>query len=115
MNQSAIMIDLAGPAEERGDVLDRLLDPGRFYESPGEVVVDSSLSLSEKRAILSSWASDACAVESCPPLRHPPFAARPVSFDQVMDALGTLDRLGASPPETAMPSRAGGRRPGLLA
>lgn len=116
MNQSAMMIDLAGSADERGDVLDRLLDPGRFYESPGDVLVDRSLSLTEKRAILSSWASDACAVESCPPLRHPPFAARPVSFDQVMDALATLDRLGgAGLPEAGIPICAGGRRPGLHA
>jgi hypothetical protein len=113
MNQSVMMIDPAGSADERGDVLDRLLDPGRFYESPGDVVVDSALSLSEKRAILSSWASDACAVESCPPLRHPPFAVRPVSFDQVMDALAMLDRpAGAGLPEAGMPSRAGEGRPG---
>jgi len=45
----------------------------------------------EKRAILSSWASDACAVESIPALRKPPGATRPVGFDAIMDALRSLD------------------------
>lgn len=74
--------------------LNRLLHPGRFYERPGDVLADASISVSEKRAILSSWASDACAVDSCPPLRHPPFAASPVTFDEVMEALASLDRAG---------------------
>jgi hypothetical protein len=64
------------------------------YERPGDVLVDASISVSEKRAILSSWASDACAVDSCPPLRHPPFATSPVTFDEVMEALMSLDRAG---------------------
>ncbi|SEG79295.1 hypothetical protein [Bosea lathyri] len=72
--------------------LDRLLHPSRFYERPRDVLRDSSLPNSEKRAILSSWASDACAVESCPALRHPPFAPQPVGFDEVMDALASLDQ-----------------------
>ncbi len=72
--------------------LDRLLHPSRFYERPRDVLRDNSLPNSEKRAILSSWASDACAVESYPALRHPPFASQPVSFDEVMDALASLDR-----------------------
>jgi len=59
----------------------------------------------EKRAILSSWASDACAVESMPALRQIPGSPAPVSFDAVMEALQRLDDLGrpsgaapASPP-----------------
>lgn len=71
--------------------LDRLLHPSRFYERPRDVLNDKALSNAEKRAILSSWASDACAVESCPALRHPYFAARPVGFDDVMSALAELD------------------------
>ena len=71
--------------------LDRLLHPSRFYERPHDVLLDDTLPNSEKRAILSSWASDACAVDSCPAMRHPPFAAHPIGFDEVMDALTSLD------------------------
>jgi hypothetical protein len=46
--------------------LDRLLHPARSYRNPRDVVEADNLSLSEKRAILSSWASDACAVDSMP-------------------------------------------------
>ncbi|WP_139384465.1 hypothetical protein [Bosea thiooxidans] len=76
--------------------IDRLLRPSCFYRRPRNVLEDRSLTPGEKRAILSSWASDACAVTSCPQLRHPDFAAEPVSFDEVMDALIALDR-GDSP------------------
>jgi hypothetical protein len=73
--------------------LDHLLHPAQFYERPGAVVCDELLSLDERRAILAAWASDACAVESNPPLRQPPFAAAPVTFDEIMDALVELDRI----------------------
>ena len=72
--------------------LDYLLHPGRVFETPMEVVKDLDLATQEKRAILASWASDACSVESAPDLRHPP-AAPPVRFDDVMDALKRLDLL----------------------
>ena len=71
--------------------IDALLHPARQYQLPAEVLADPSLTLSERRAILSSWASDACAVESVPALRRAPFAVRPVTFDEVMDALVHLD------------------------
>ena len=51
---------------------------------------DPDLSASEQRAILSSWASDACAVESVPALRHAPFARRPVTFDEIIIHLRDL-------------------------
>ncbi len=76
--------------------LARLLHPGRFYDHPNDVLADPGLSVSEQRVILSSWASDACAVESVPALRHAPFASRPVTFDEIMDALTQLDRRGTS-------------------
>ena len=59
--------------------LDRLLSPGRHFNHPDDVLRDGTLELNEKRAILSSWASDACAVESIPALRQPPGACRPAS------------------------------------
>lgn len=55
------------------------------------MINDPDLTLSEKRAILASWASDACAVETAPGLRTPP-GQRPVPFDDIMDALRALDR-----------------------
>jgi hypothetical protein len=70
---------------------DALLHPAQAFDQPADVVNDPDLTLSEKRAILSSWASDACAVEAFPALRRPP-GTRPVMFDDVMDALKALDR-----------------------
>lgn len=77
---------------------DRLLNPSRFYDHPRDVLLDQSLSLVEKRAILSSWASDACAVESHPDLRQPPRASRVLVFDDIMDALKTLGEEDYHPP-----------------
>jgi hypothetical protein len=78
----------------RGDAceLDRLLHPSQAFDRPADVVNDSDLSLDEKRAILASWASDSCAVEAVPALRHSPGGKRVVSFDEIMDALRALDR-----------------------
>lgn len=70
----------------------RLLDPARFYDRPRDVLADASLERDEKRAILCSWASDACAVEFMPALRKPPGAKVPIHFDEIMQALQTLDR-----------------------
>jgi len=67
-----------------------LLHPSAAFAHPRDVANDPDLTLHEKRAILSSWASDACAVESCPPLRRPP-GGKSVTFDEVMDALRSLD------------------------
>ena len=36
-----------------------------------DVVNDPDMTVQEKRAILASWASDACAVEAAPDLRRP--------------------------------------------
>ena len=45
-----------------------LLHPGTVFAHPRDVVADPRLTISEKRAILASWASDASAIASCPPL-----------------------------------------------
>src|SRR5947209_19350880 len=71
--------------------LDHLLNPAAVFEHPRDVLKDPDLTRQEKRAILSSWASDACAVDSAPALRHPPGAKAPVSFDDIVDALRSLD------------------------
>lgn len=71
----------------------QLLHPARFYGRPDDVVADDLLTIDERRAILSSWASDACAVESNPALRKPPSASAPVTFDEIREALFRLDRI----------------------
>ena len=71
--------------------LDELLHPANAFAHPREVVEDPDLTLNEKRAILASWASDACAMEAAPELRAGPRGS-PVRFDDIMDALRTLDR-----------------------
>ena len=69
---------------------DQLLHPSQAFGQPADVVNDPDLTLNEKRAILASWASDACAVEAAPELRRGPNGPV-VRFDNIMDALRTLD------------------------
>jgi hypothetical protein len=71
--------------------LDALLDPARAFAHPLDVVRDPDLTLREKRAILASWATRACAVEAVPALPRPPGVV-PVPYDDIVDALRTLDR-----------------------
>ena len=68
-----------------------LLRPSSAFAHPRDVVDDPDLTTYEKRAILSSWASDACAVESCPTVRRLPGSQGPVTFEEVLDALKSLD------------------------
>lgn len=70
--------------------LDSLLHPAQAFEHPLDVVRDPDLTLNEKRAILASWAADACAVDSASALRKVP-NGRVVTFDDVVDALRNLD------------------------
>lgn len=70
--------------------IDELLHPAQAFTHPSEVVNDPDLTLNEKRAILASWASDACAIEAAPELRAGPNA--PVRFDDIMEALRSLDK-----------------------
>ena len=72
--------------------LECLLRPAQVFEHPMDVFHDDDLTLREKRAILSAWASDVCAVEAMPGLRHAPETKGAVCFDDVMDALRMLDR-----------------------
>jgi uncharacterized membrane-anchored protein len=71
--------------------LNDLLHPSQAFDSPLEVVQDADLTLNEKRAILASWASDACALDAAPWLRE--FSRGSVaSYDDIMDALRSLDK-----------------------
>jgi hypothetical protein len=71
--------------------LERLLHLAQVFGHPSEVVNDPDLTLNEKRAILASWASDACAVEAAPQFRLGANGS-PARFDDIMDALRTLDQ-----------------------
>jgi len=51
---------MANPDSDGLD-LEMLLHPANAFDRPADVVKDPDLTLSEKRAILASWASDACA------------------------------------------------------
>ena len=84
--------------ENRKDFdLDRFLHPAGAFRTPMEVVNDPDMTVQEKRAILASWASDACAVEAAPDLRQPP-SAPVIRFDDIMDALKRLDGEAADKP-----------------
>jgi hypothetical protein len=72
--------------------MEALLHPARAFDHPDDVVEDPDLSLNEKRAILASWASDACAVEAAPALRRTPGSGRVVSIDEILEALRILDK-----------------------
>lgn len=72
--------------------IDVLLHPAQAFDHPGDVVHDPDLTLNEKRAILASWASDACAVEAAPALRRVPGSGIVVSVDDILEALRSLDQ-----------------------
>jgi hypothetical protein len=77
--------------------LDDLLHPAQAFDHPQDVVNDPDLTLNEKRAILASWASDACAIEANPVLRCPPGGRRAVSIDDILEALRGLDKEAQAP------------------
>jgi len=90
MHEKKLANDSVNAREDTFD-LNELLHPALAFDHPLDVVHDPDLTLNEKRAILASWASDVCAVEAAPSLRRVPGRGRPVQFDDVMDALRTLD------------------------
>ena len=75
-----------------------LLHPGTIFEHPMDVVAEPRLTISEKRAILASWASDASAIASWPALRAPEGLKAPVTIDEILEALCTLDGGPRNPP-----------------
>lgn len=78
--------------------INALLHPGTVFDHPKDVLMDLSLSVSEKRAILASWASDASAIASCPALRAPAGLKAPVTIDEILDVLRELDGGPRNPP-----------------
>lgn len=78
--------------------LNALLHPGTAFDHPKDVVNHPDLTTAEKRAILASWASDASAIASCPALRSPAGLKKPVSIDEILEALCELDGGPRNPP-----------------
>ena len=75
-----------------------LLHPADAFSHPMDVVEDCDLTTYEKRAILSSWAADACAVKDHrDPSRS--FHGAAVGFDDILDALRVLDSESELPAE----------------
>jgi|RhiMethySRZTD1v2_1073278.scaffolds.fasta_scaffold2485243_2 hypothetical protein len=92
--------------------LDHVLNPAAVFETPQQVLDDPDLTRQEKRAILSAWASDACAVESMPALRQTPGGRAPVPFDEIVEALRSLDDEPTPPRPGGVPMRLRRKRRG---
>ena len=93
------------PVDDNVFDFNALLHPGTVFDHPRDVVTDPTLSYSEKRAILASWASDASAIASCPVLRAPCGARAPVHIDDILEALRALDGSGPRHPPGGKPMR----------
>jgi hypothetical protein len=83
--------EIAAPVKGLREARERLLRPAVGFRHPMEVVKDPDLDLADKRAILSSWASDACAVEGRPEFRWLIGTDAPVLVGEVLQALRRLD------------------------
>ena len=68
-----------------------LFHPAAHYGSPDDVLNDRQLSDAEKRIVLSSWASDIYAVESCPALRDIPGIGHTIHLADILSARRRLD------------------------
>lgn len=68
-----------------------LLHPAMQFDHPRDVLMADNISKDEKRAILASWASDMCAIESMPAWRRHPGTEQIVSYDEVLATLKALD------------------------
>jgi hypothetical protein len=77
--------------------INALLHPGTIFDHPRDVVAHPTVSVSEKRAILASRASDASAIASCPSLRAPAGPKAPVNIDEILAASCELDGGPCSP------------------
>ena len=84
------------PRPRLAPALARLLRPAVGFSHPSEVLKDPLLGPEDKRSILSSWASDASAVDDHPTLRWLVGTEAPVPLTEVLAALARLDRLEAA-------------------
>jgi hypothetical protein len=65
--------------------IDALLHPSKTFRHPPDVVRDADMTVAEKRSVLASWASDACAP------RAATAAGNVVNYDDIIDALQSPD------------------------
>lgn len=72
--------------------LERWLRPAVGFAHPRDVLKDPLLDEMDKRAVLSSWASDASAVQDQPTLRWLLGTPEPVPLVEIREALARLDR-----------------------
>ncbi|MCP3395478.1 hypothetical protein NLM27_43060 [Bradyrhizobium sp. CCGB12] len=94
--------------------LNSFVHPAAHYASPDDVLNDTTLSVPEKRIILSSWASDMFAVESCPALREIPGMGHAIRLADILAARRFLDGEDDDPPRPGgVPMRL--RRPNAAA
>ena len=75
--------------------LERGVRPAVGFQNPDDVVKDTHLTFHDKREILSSWASDASAVQDEPRLRWLWGTVEPVPLEEVRAALTRLDAVEA--------------------
>ena len=68
------------------------LRPAVGFEHPRDVLRDPVLDRAEKRAVLSSWASDASSVRDQPTQRWMIGTPNPVPLADIQEALRVLDR-----------------------
>jgi hypothetical protein len=87
-----------------------LLQPANHHQTPAEVLSDPDLATYEKRVILSSWASDLYAVESCPWLRDVPGVRTTLRLSDILAALRALDDDNEPTPPGGVPMRSAGSR-----
>ena len=79
--------------------LDQWLRPGVGFSHPRDVLKDPLLEAAEKKAVLSSWASDASAVTDAPTLRWLWGTPEPVPLVEILEAMNRLDRQSERPAE----------------
>lgn len=84
-----------GRAHSLRTALERGVRPAVGFQDPDDVMKDPHLTLPDKREILSSWASDASAVQDEPHLRWLLGTVEPVPLDEVLAALRRLDAIEA--------------------
>jgi len=88
--------------------LERGVRPAVGFLNPDDVLKDPHLTIQDKREILSSWASDASAVQDEPHLRWLLGTVEPVPLHEVRAALTRLDVMEAAHVDRAHSQR--GRR-----
>lgn len=87
-------LEALGPASRPETLGTSQSQPACLFAHPSAVLAASTMSGSEKRALLAAWASDACAVEGRPALRWLPGTPEPVAVDDILGCLQALDREG---------------------